>query len=116
WILNIRGRDVPCNPVVLAFLVIHQDVAKLFIDRSKLDEDEKSVLKGAGVEIAEYEELYAQLKDSGQRGRVLIDPQRTCFAVYDALSNTEVAEAMNPSTLLKSIKNQVEIKHVRNVM
>lgn len=116
WILNIRGRDVPCNPVVLAFLVIHQDAARLFIDGSKLNEDEKSVLKGAGVEVAEYEELYDQLKASGQGVRVLIDPQRTCFAVYDALSNAEVAEAMNPSTLLKSIKNQVEIKHVRNVM
>ena len=116
WILNIRGSDVPCNPVVLAFLVIHLDSASLFIDRSKLNEDEKSVLKASGVEIVDYEELYAELKAFRQGLRILIDPQRSCFAVYDALSNAEVAEAMNPSTLLKSIKNDVEIKHVRNVM
>lgn len=116
WILNIRGSDVPCNPVVLAFLLIQQDSASLFIDRSKLNENEKSILAAAGVNLVEYEELYSQLESLEQGIRVLVDPQRTCFAVYNALSNTELAEAMNPSTLLKSIKNEVEVQHVRNVM
>src|SRR5690606_29263579 len=40
WVLNIRGADVNCNPVVLGFLLITLDDAVLFIDRAKLSESD----------------------------------------------------------------------------
>src|SRR5690606_30848848 len=38
WLLNIRGSDVVCNPVVLAFVLVTGDAATLFIDQAKLPE------------------------------------------------------------------------------
>ena len=31
WLLNIRGNDVPCNPVVLSYAVVTEDKFFLFI-------------------------------------------------------------------------------------
>ena len=37
WLLNIRGADIPRNPVVQAFAILHDDARlDLFIDRAKL--------------------------------------------------------------------------------
>jgi len=36
WLLNIRGQDVPCNPVVLGFVLITAEKATLYIEPSKL--------------------------------------------------------------------------------
>ncbi len=48
---------------------------------------------------------------------ILLDPKRTCFAIYDSVpENIEILEDMNPSTSLKSIKNKVEVDHTRHAM
>src|SRR5690606_18436948 len=36
WLLNMRGSDVVCNPVALAFVLVTNDTATLFVDREKL--------------------------------------------------------------------------------
>ena len=38
WLLNIRGRDIPCFPVVLCFAVIYSNVSvDFFVDTDKLN-------------------------------------------------------------------------------
>jgi Xaa-Pro aminopeptidase len=47
----------------------------------------------------------------------LIDPKRTCFAIFDNISPTvKIIENINPSTSLKAIKNAVELAHIRETM
>lgn len=116
WILNIRGSDVPCNPVVLSFLWILQESATLFIDPIKLNSEEVFILEQAGVKIENYTKIFQVLKAVNSDKTVWLDPQRTCYAVYSALMDKNIVEEMNPSTLLKSVKNDTEIQHVRNVM
>ncbi len=116
WILNIRGNDVKCNPVVLGFLLIQKDKNRLFIQKGKLNEEAIKSLKDSGVEIADYNEAFEAIR-SMQGERILLDPKRTCFAIYDSVPNTiEILEDLNPSTLLKAVKNEVEIEHTRNAM
>ncbi len=55
WILNIRGNDVHCNPVVLGFLLIQEDKNTLFIGSGKLSSADISTLKDSGVEVADYQ-------------------------------------------------------------
>ena len=38
WLLNIRGNDVPCNPVVLSYAVITRNEFYLFIHEKTLDQ------------------------------------------------------------------------------
>lgn len=117
WVLNIRGTDVPCNPVTLGFLFIATDKTVLFIDPSKLESKTVEELNGFGIEIQDYTDVRKTLKSLTASDRILIDPKRTCFAIYDSIPNeVEIVEAMNPSTLLKAIKNDVELQHERQAM
>lgn len=117
WVLNIRGTDVPCNPVTLGFLYIATDKTILFIEPSKLESKTVEELNGFGVEIQSYAEVRKTLKSLTGSDRILIDPKRTCFAIYDSIPNeVEILEAMNPSTLLKAVKNDVELQHERQAM
>ncbi|GHE23795.1 aminopeptidase P family protein [Sphingobacterium griseoflavum] len=116
WILNIRGRDVKCNPVVLGFLLIEAASTTLFIDRAKLNDNDQERLRAIGVAIRDYSEAFAAVA-SLRADRILLDPKRTCFAMYDAVpSTTAIVEAINPSTGLKAVKNEVEIAHTRRAM
>ncbi|OYD43982.1 aminopeptidase P family protein [Sphingobacterium cellulitidis] len=116
WILNIRGNDVHCNPVVLGFLLIETDKNTLFFDQEKLSSSDLASLKESGVEVSAYHLAFDAIKQvKGER--ILLDPKRTCFANYDSVpEGIEIIEDMNPSTLLKSIKNEVEINHTRHAM
>lgn len=116
WILNIRGSDVNCNPVVLGFLLITLDRCILFIDSVKLSGQDVESLEHSGVEIQNYEQAFKAVGDL-KVDRILIDPKRTCFAIYDGIADVvDIVEDMNPSTWLKAIKNETEISHMRNAM
>lgn len=114
WLLNIRGQDVPCNPVVLGFVLITAENATLYIEPSKLSAAAVAELKGYGVDIAPYDTIHAAI-DNLQAKTILIDPKRTCFAVYDRVpAHIKIIEKVNPSTNLKAVKNNVEIENNRH--
>ncbi|MGJ1195259.1 aminopeptidase P family protein [Sphingobacterium spiritivorum] len=116
WLFNVRGQDVPCNPVVLGFALISGSKATLFIEPSKLNEAAVSSLAQSGVEVRGYEDIFSAI-DSLADTTILIDPKRTCFAVYDRIPDTvKIIEKLNPSTTLKAIKNDTEIAHTRQTM
>lgn len=116
WLLNIRGNDVPCNPVVLGFVLLVGNETILFIEPSKLRDEDKATLEQAAVQIKPYAEAF-QVVSSLETDTILLDPKRTCFAMYDAVSkSTKIMEDLNPSTLMKAVKNDVEAAHTRNVM
>ena len=117
WAFNVRGTDVPCNPVVLGFGFISASETILYITEGKIDSETISELTSYGILIKPYNEVYSKLKSLEKGTSILLDPKRTCFAVYDSIADgVEIIEAMNPSTLLKAIKNDVEIAHTRNAM
>ena len=35
WLLNIRGNDIPYNPIALCYAIIYKDKIQLFINTSK---------------------------------------------------------------------------------
>lgn len=116
WLLNVRGQDVPCNPVVLGFVYVTQKEAILFVESSKLDKEAIAELGHHGVRVLDYADAFAFVKNISISS-ILIDPKRTCFAIYDNIpEDVKIVERINPSTSLKTIKNATEIAHVRNTM
>lgn len=117
WFLNVRGTDVNCNPVVLGFVLVTETDVNFYIADGKLGAESINALKGFGVTVKAYDAVYNDLKSLTKASRILVDPKRTCFAIYDSIP-TEVAitEALNPSTLLKAVKNEVELNHTRQAM
>ncbi|MDQ1152403.1 Xaa-Pro aminopeptidase [Sphingobacterium zeae] len=114
WLLNIRGQDVPCNPVVLGFVLITTEDTILYIEPSKLSAQATEQLKGYGVRVAPYEDVFKAIS-ALDVASILIDPKRTCFAVFDSVpKQVKIVEKTNPSTSLKAIKNTVEIENNRH--
>jgi Xaa-Pro aminopeptidase len=117
WILNLRGSDVKCNPVTLGFLYITAQKAILFINPSKLDTETFQELNNYGVEIEEYQNVHNHIGQLSDKEIILLDPKRTCYAIYDTVpNNVKILEDLNPSTLLKAVKNETEINHQRQAM
>lgn len=115
WLLNIRGGDVPCTPVVLSYLIVTRSDLLLFIDRDKLDEKVKSYLKENGVRILDYNEVYGVV-GTFKYERVLLEKSQTNYMICRSLDQTvTVIDAMNPTAKAKAVKNPVEIENMKKV-
>ncbi|MGY0039076.1 aminopeptidase P family N-terminal domain-containing protein [Pedobacter sp. NJ-S-72] len=118
WLFNLRGKDVNFNPVVLAFALINQDHATLFINPGKLTETEKQALLKSGVEVLlPYEEIARALTQLPANSSIFIDPKRNCYAYAKLVpSSVRIVKETNPSTNLKAVKNETELKNTREAM
>src|SRR5699024_521903 len=68
------------------------------------------------IEVAPYDSLEDFLSKL-EVNSVCLDPKRTCYSIFEQLAEkATVIEAMNPSTMLKAIKNEVEVGHMRHTM
>jgi Xaa-Pro aminopeptidase len=117
WTLNLRGKDVPYNPVVLAYLAVEEKGAVLFMDPAKLSEYDRSALRREGVTLQDYDAVWSYLSRLPQERSVLYDPQRVSAGLAHALPPHVVpVERQNPSVALKARKNRVELEHLRACM
>jgi len=115
WILNIRGNDIAYNPVVMSYLIIEQSSVLWFVDSRKIDDDLKQYLQDNSISIYEYDEFYDEL-DSFNNERILLDKEHINYSIYEKLNMDNMCiYSNNPSVLMKSIKNDVELKNLRNV-
>lgn len=113
WLLNIRGNDVPCNPVVLSYIVVTEDQCNLFINKKTLDKEVTGYLEDLGVTIRPYNDIYQYVK-AFKGEKVLLESSRINFAVRNNLdSSNKVIDRMNPTAGAKAIKNPVEIENER---
>jgi len=117
WLINLRGSDVSYNPVFLAHLLIDLSGATLFIGEGKISDALRGVLAADGVALAPYAAAAAALAALGAGHNLLVDPRRITLGLRQAVgAAARVIEAINPSTLLKSRKNEAEVAFVREAM
>jgi Xaa-Pro aminopeptidase len=113
WLLNIRGSDVPKNPIVQGFAVLSDDGhVALFADPAKFDGDLRAHL-GNEVAILHHEGLPAALLDL--EGPVRIDPATAPEAAFRLLerAGTGIALAPDPAILPKARKTMAELDGMR---
>lgn len=113
WTLNIRSRDVNCNPVATAFLFLADDRKILFTNPVKVDKEVKNYLAERGVEVQPYDSVDSFLA-SANGYTVLIDPVKTAVIVKNLLSKCILAAS--PVAMMKTIKNDVQIQGVHSAM
>ena len=112
WTLNLRGGDVDYNPVFLSFLLIFDDKAQLFAERSIFDDNIVSSLQKDGVEILPYDEIYEAL--SSLRCDVWADPKAVNCRFWNSLSQAKIHGKTSPVQLMKAQKNTVEISNEKS--
>lgn len=105
WLLNIRGADIPRNPVVHGFAVLHDTASvDLFMAPTKLIGLEDHL--GDGVSCHAPDALQGFLRQLG--GPVRLDKQTVPVAIADMLGD-RVVWGDDPCALPKACKNEAEI-------
>lgn len=113
WLLNIRGADVPKNPIVQGFAILSDDShVTLFSDPAKFDSDLREVL-GNEVTIRPPQELESNLREL--QGTVRLDPATAPEAAFRILEHAgnKIAPDPDPAILPKAYKNDVELAGMR---
>jgi len=114
WLLNIRGRDVACNPLTIAYLVVTNGKCYLFIDDRKIDSLVRSQLEKANVEIMPYDSVGEFLGEI-KVGTILLDPAKNSTWINSSVKIKSL-EVMDITTKFKALKNDIEIQNIRKVM
>lgn len=113
WLFNVRGRDIPRNPVPQGLAILHDDGrASLFTDPAKLGAGVRAHL-GPEVALAAPAEFAAAL--AALEGPVRLDRASVPLAVARALDAAGVARCWgaDPCILPKARKTAAEIAATR---
>lgn len=115
WTLNLRGSDVHCNPVAVAYLLIDVEKTILYINKVKLAPSAADALKAAGVVVEDYGNVVEGLRHFDGYN-ILLDPNQVNYALFSAVSAKKVVEAASPVPYLKCVKNEAEIRGFHSAM
>ena len=128
WLFNLRGNDIPYNPVFFSYAVITADEATLYIDSAKLDEESQSYLAESGVTVKPYDSLFDDARALSETNSVGTDTNgnetvinnkfaistKGSWALKLALGGDEaVEEIRSPVGDAKAVKNETELEGMR---
>ncbi len=117
WLFNLRGSDVSYNPVFVAFALVGETRASLFVGSGKIPAELAARLSEEGVEVLDYAQAGSALAQLPPGSRLLLDPARVTLGLLQHVSPAvERVEALNPSTLLKASKSAADAAHIRQAM
>jgi len=115
WTYNIRGKDVEYNPVAIGYGLVGLTENHFFVHPSKLSASVLSEFNTNAIKVHPYESIIPFLNNLNESAKVLVDPNLCSQTIYESI-NGQIINGTSISKLLKSIKNDVEISHIRNVM
>lgn len=121
WLYNLRGWDVPYNPVFIAYAVITPDRAYLLTNLQRIPLEVQQRLQDQ-VTLLPYEAYAATLTalvTELPAGCVLLDPKHTTTGTYQLLTTADlqsvctVVEANQPIEGMKAHKNPTEVAQMQ---
>jgi Xaa-Pro aminopeptidase len=125
WLFNMRGNDIPYNPVFFSYAAITPTTATLYVNSSKLSSECKTYLTDNGVSMRPYHKI---IEDSALLCKSLDTPEnepeakikkflvstKTSWALKRALGGeTKVEEVRSPIGDSKAVKNETELEGMR---
>ncbi|KAJ5759817.1 hypothetical protein N7520_006973 [Penicillium odoratum] len=118
WLFNLRGSDIPYNPVFFSYAVITPTTAELYVDGDKLTPEVKAHL-GDDVVIKPYESIFAdaQALSSQSKGdksvKFLLSNKASWALSLNLGGEDQVEESRSPITDAKAVKNEAELEGMR---
>ena len=118
WTLNLRGHDVHCNPVFIAYLVVEPETTTLFIYRDKIPADVRAYLQEQKIMVKDYDAVADYLRKDYFHYNILMDPDETNSYLVAAArkGRAEVELLSSPVPAMKAVKNATEIEGYRKAM
>ena len=115
WTLNLRGSDVECNPVFVAYLLIEQQRTTLYINKEKLTNEVYNYLLSQQIDVEDYADVTKGLANYAEYN-ILLDPNTTNYTLAKMVKCQEIVTMSSPVPALKAVKNEAEIRGFRNAM
>lgn len=115
WLFNIRGRDIACNPVALSYGVIEAGKATIFLRPAARSAQVIKSFEQSGVRVLDYADIIPFLSNMKEGRTMQLDPYHCNYAMYKMVqARCEILEKDNPTQLLKAVKNETELTHLRS--
>ena len=113
WLFNLRGKDVSCTPVALAYAIITLGDAKLFLQDDVLSQEDQKALQELGVTLLPYEQYYEEITKLSDT-TMLLDKADLNYHSYEALSDS-ITFVLEESwiTGAKIVKSDIEIENTK---
>ena len=114
WLLNIRGNDIDCVPVVMSYLVMNQTECIWFLQEEVLNKQLKEYLEENGITTKPYDSIYEYVKTLPETARVLMSESGVNFRIFANLpASVMVINQSNPTELMRAVKNPTEVDNTR---
>jgi Xaa-Pro aminopeptidase len=123
WLFNLRGWDIPYNPVFIAYAIITPDQAVLCTNTERIEPQIQHPLiqQVTLLPYADYVPTLQSLLTAGNAVRVLLDPKHTTMGTQQVLTAAiavdaqpaRIIEATHPIEKLKACKNAIEIEQMQ---
>ncbi len=113
WLLNIRGGDIAHVPVVMSFAAVTMEESFWFVHHEVLDDEILRYCAKHRIIIKDYEDIYAYAGSIPGGKKVLLDKRIVNYRICRSLK-AEVIAKRNPTELMKAVKNETEIRNIRN--
>ena len=112
WLFNIRANDIECCPMVLSYAAVTAENAYLFVDGNACGSAAREYIRASGGEILPYDGIY-EYAEKLEEKRVLINRSRANYRLVKLLDKCTIISKPSPCTLMKAVKNPVEIENIR---
>lgn len=114
WLLNIRGNDIHCCPVVLSYLIMTDTEVRLYANEAAFSKKIRTDLEADGVKIYPYNDVYSYVQTiSGDKKILLSKSDVNSRLVSNIPHNVTILDEPNLTLLPKAIKNQTEMDNER---
>ncbi|KXJ28718.1 xaa-Pro aminopeptidase 1 [Exaiptasia diaphana] len=125
WLFNIRGDDIPYNPVVYGYALVTLDDISIFIDENKLTEEvqvhlglnshnAKHARHVDHVKIYPYDGITSAVADLAKLNKRIWMSTDVAAALGNLISEDNLLIEMSPVARRKVCKNPIEVQGMRN--
>lgn len=114
WLLNLRGNDVACTPVFLAYMIIEKSSATLCVNKEILNDEIIHQLENDGISLADYNDFYSLISETDNDKIVQLDGSTANYCVIKSIpESTKIIDSQSPVVMMKAIKAPAEMNNIR---
>ena len=122
WLLNLRGAEIPYNPVFFAYVIVTLNDVLFFVDSRKIYATpvqkhlQLNTCSGQTycIKNKPYNSIRDELKTLAKNsGKIWLSPKDS-YALKLVVPSEKTYEDWSPIRLMKGKKNEVEMKGMRN--
>ena len=114
WILNLRGNDIACTPVFLAYMIIEKSSEALCVLKEIMNDEIIHQLENDGISLADYNDFYSLISETDNDKIVQLDGSTANYCVIKSIPESiKIIDSQSPVVMMKAIKTPAEMNNIK---